>query len=337
LNHLTLRLARGPVLVTLATLAAVVAAFANLAIASGWYLPLADAVRAVLRPLREPDVVDVYLNPLLWLLFGAIPVLEWRFPAKSPQPILSVGFLQDAVYFAISTVFRVGVLSFYVAALRLFYDRYLAFLTIEGLVGQPLTVRALLMILVTDLLAWLHHYVRHRVVAFWHFHTVHHSQRQMNLFTDVRVHPVERVVAQTIQFVPLMMIEQSFPVLTAYVLFHQWYTKLYHANIRGNFGPLRYLLVTPQSHRIHHSFDPRHYNRNFGVIFSIWDHLFGTQYRRYDEYPDTGLPDADFPYEQAGGTSGLLRSTMSQLIYPFRLLLADRGGADENPPLSLRA
>jgi sterol desaturase/sphingolipid hydroxylase (fatty acid hydroxylase superfamily) len=51
------------------------------------------------------------------------------------------------------------------------------------------------------------------------------------------------------------------------------------------FGDLvRYVLVTPQFHRVHHSIEPRHRDRNFGLTFSIWDHLFGTQYRGYDEY-----------------------------------------------------
>jgi sterol desaturase/sphingolipid hydroxylase (fatty acid hydroxylase superfamily) len=281
---------------------------------------LAQLARGLLRPLREPHMVDVYLNPILWVMFAAIPLLEYFFPTKAGQPIVSVGLLQDALYFVVSTVFRIAALSFYVALLKALYERHLDFLTLPSLAAQPFAARATLMILFTDLVAWLHHYVRHRVNTLWQFHAVHHSQRQMNLFTDVRVHPVDRMVAQTIQLIPLMMLEPSLPTLVTYTLFHQWYTKLYHANIRSNFGLLRYFLVTPQSHRIHHSYDPRHFNKNFGVIFSVWDRLFGTQYPRDDEYPDTGVPDPAFPYEAERRISRLLVSTVAQLIYPFRVV-----------------
>lgn len=281
---------------------------------------VAQPVRTLLRPLREPHMVDVYLNPILWLMFAAIPLFEYCVPTKADQPIVSVGLLQDALYFVVSTVFRIAVLSFYVALLKALYERHLDFLTLPSLAAQPFAVRATLMIVFTDFVAWLHHYVRHRVNTLWQFHAVHHSQRQMNLFTDVRVHPVDRVVSQTIQLIPLMMLEPSLPTLVTYTLFHQWYTKLYHANIRSNFGLLRYVLVTPQSHRVHHSYDPRHFNKNFGVIFSCWDRLFGTQYPRYDEYPDTGVPDPAFPYEAERRISRLLVSTVAQLIYPFRVV-----------------
>ena len=50
-----------------------------------------------------------------------------------------------------------------------------------------------------------------------------------------------------------------------------------------------------QSHRIHHSHREEHRDKNFGAIFSLWDQLFGTQYRKYDEYPETGIDDATFP------------------------------------------
>ena len=96
---------------------------------------------------------------------------------------------------------------------------------------------------------------------------------------------------------------------------------IYHSNLRTNYGWLRYVLVTPQSHRIHHSTLPEHHNMNYGVNLSIWDHLFGTQYRNYDDYPVTGLGDELFPHETSMHPLALAESFTAQLLYPFQHLL----------------
>ena len=97
-----------------------------------------------------------------------------------------------------------------------------------------------------------------------------------------------------------------------------WHTRFCHANVRTNLGVLRWVLVTPQSHRVHHSLDPAHRDKNFGVTFSLWDHLFGTQHRDYDVYPECGIDDHDFPFEQEG--RGPLAAIAAQLVYPFARL-----------------
>src|SRR6185295_15584971 len=73
-----------------------------------------------------------------------------------------------------------------------------------------------------------------------------------------------------------------------------------------------------QSHRVHHSVESRHADTNFGVSLSIWDHLFGTQYRHYDEYPETGVPLDDFPVDRAHHRFGVIGTWAAQVHYPFR-------------------
>ncbi|MFV0524697.1 MAG: sterol desaturase family protein [Acidimicrobiales bacterium] len=95
-----------------------------------------------------------------------------------------------------------------------------------------------------------------------------------------------------------------------------WWTRLQHANLRLNFGPLRYLLVTPQSHRIHHSVDPVHYNSNYASVFA-WDRLFGTQHKDSASYPPTGIGDRHYPEATSYQPRDLLASLTGQLMYPF--------------------
>ena len=96
-----------------------------------------------------------------------------------------------------------------------------------------------------------------------------------------------------------------------------WHTRIYHANLRTNYGFLKYILVTPQSHRIHHSIEPRHFNKNFGLFFSVWDRLFGTLYTNYDEYPETGVEDDRFPLEKGIEVFALFGTFLAQLAFPF--------------------
>ena len=59
---------------------------------------------------------------------------------------------------------------------------------------------------------------------------------------------------------------------------------------------------------------------NFGALFSIWDRLFGTQYRGYDEYPETGIEDEAFPHETKGNVRSLLVAPFVQMAHPLRRL-----------------
>ena len=182
----------------------------------------------------------------------------------------------------------------------------------------PWWARVALTLLIVDFVGWLSHLVRHKVALIWDFHALHHSQANMNFFTEHRVHPLDSVFAQLTRFIPMMMVA---PSLT-YVVAIEWallaYRRMYHSNIRTNLGILRYVFVTPQSHRIHHSNQPQHQDKNFGLILSIWDHVFGTQHRAYDEYPDTGVADSLFPVEAEAGWLSMGKLLLAQIVYPFR-------------------
>ena len=127
-------------------------------------------------------------------------------------------------------------------------------------------------------------------------------------------------------FVPAFLFEHTFAIAGVYLAFDRLLDGFNHSNIRTDLGMLRYVMVTPQSHRIHHSRDPRHFEKNFGGILSIWDHLFGTQYRVYDEYPEVaGVPYLEYPNDPVGPPSdiaGILKAVWLQLVYPFRIVFA---------------
>jgi hypothetical protein len=104
--------------------------------------------------------------------------------------------------------------------------------------------------------------------------------------------------------------------------------------IRADFGVLRYVLVTPQSHRVHHSADPRHWDKNFAVVLRFWDRLAETQWHDHTEYPDTGIDDRAFPIEGSTTPVGVMKDYVGQLVYPFRAIWnarRDRGWEIDGP------
>jgi len=265
---------------------------------------------------------EFFLTPWFYLAVIGVFFLERLVPADPRQRPLSRGVRQDFLWVGLHVLVLAWVLPAYILFLRYFFDRHLGFLEIQALGEWPWAVRLLVALLFGDFMFWLVHMIRHKVPALWRFHAIHHSQKELNFFTEYRVHPFDDLFAVTLGSIPLLMVESSAVTLMTIVWIRHWHTRLYHANIRSNFGILRYVLVTPQSHRVHHSAEPRHADTNFGLTFSIWDHLFGTQYRRYDEYPETGIDDGEFPFEQQGRSAW--SALLGQLLYPFRALVRSR-------------
>ena len=278
---------------------------------------LANGPAALYRTLTDEFV----LNPWFYAVLSLVLSLEIFLPAKFGQSLASLGAGFDASFWFVLFAFQKAIVLPAVAViLRLTFDSHLSFLRIEAVESWPWVARVTLAVLFGDFVFWFSHVVRHKIQAMWAFHAVHHSQRQLNFFSEFRVHPGDSLLVYVINFIPILAVERGFATVLAIVLLREWHTFFYHSNVRTNFGILRYVLVTPQSHRIHHSSEPRHRDKNFGLTFSIWDHLFGTQYRGYDEYPDTGIEE-DFPVEQ---NQGPLRAVPAQLIYPFRALFRRR-------------
>lgn len=277
---------------------------------------LPDWMRSALR-----GVVGLLLSPWLWILMVIVAVIERFRPARANQKTLSNGLVHDALaWFLLDKLafgFLIGIVFSYSAAQAL-YQEHLSFLTVHWLVDLPQVALAVIAFVVSDFLNWLHHLVRHKVPAFWIFHAVHHSQREMNIFTDDRVHPFDRLIAMPIAMVPMLMLQLD-AILVPWVLIAQMlYTHAYHGNLRTDYGPLRYLFVTPQSHRVHHSWEPEHADTNFGVVFCIWDRIFGTHVDAPGDYPQTGVQDPTFPMEQSATVGGVLGSYTRQFFYPFQ-------------------
>jgi sterol desaturase/sphingolipid hydroxylase (fatty acid hydroxylase superfamily) len=268
------------------------------------------------------SVKNMLTSAVFYVALGIILLIERLMPAKRNQKILSVGFAQDTVWFFLDICFQATIIIAITTFWKLVYQEHFSFLTIKAIENFPFWLRLTIGILVADFAGYLHHYLRHKIWWLWPFHAVHHSQKELNMFTDVRYHIGEYAITAVTNVFFLSIFTINPYAIAYYQIFHKWYTKLCHANIKHDFGWVKYFLITPQSHRVHHSLETHHIDKNFGILLSIWDYLFRTQYRKYDEYPDTGIADRNFPHEKDSKWWNLIWMPVKQHIYPFTAIAA---------------
>jgi sterol desaturase/sphingolipid hydroxylase (fatty acid hydroxylase superfamily)/predicted lipoprotein len=163
--------------------------------------------------------------------------------------------------------------------------------------------------LVEDWSRWLVHKWMHRVPVLWEIHKVHHSAEVLTPFTLYRTHPGEALLngARGALSVGAMMglfiwlfgpAVRAWEILGVDLIGFVW--TLFGANLRHSHVWVSYgrwwehLLISPAQHQIHHSRDPRHYDRNFGAILAVWDWLGGSLYTTRAREPiQFGLPDGE--------------------------------------------
>jgi sterol desaturase/sphingolipid hydroxylase (fatty acid hydroxylase superfamily) len=249
-------------------------------------------------------------------------LLEAIFHANRPRPLrrlITPNVLVDYCFCVFNLLVIGGLSGLALAALNEWFRQYVPWSDLRLLDGQPMAVQCAVTFLATDFLAYVSHWIRHRVEWLWLFHATHHSQEQLNPLTNLRSHAVDQIVHRMFHAVPLF-------VLGGDPVFWFWFGGIdslwgyfVHADVRINLGPLRYILVSPQYHRIHHSLEKRHWDKNFGDRLVIWDYLFGTRYAAADEYPDTGIEG--YPVrEHSYHPWRIVRNLVDHTVYPFQML-----------------
>ena len=133
--------------------------------------------------------------------------------------------------------------------------------------------------LVLDLAIYLQHVMFHAVPALWRVHRVHHADLEFDVTTGLRFHPVEILLSMGIKLgVVIALGPPAIAVLVFEVLLNG--TSMFnHSNIRIPLRVdrlLRWIVVTPDMHRVHHSIHEHEANSNFGFNLPWWDRLLGT-------------------------------------------------------------
>ncbi|MGO3858518.1 MAG: sterol desaturase family protein [Neisseriaceae bacterium] len=145
----------------------------------------------------------------------------------------------------------------------------------QGLAALPTWASWLWVFIVWDLGFYLLHRSHHHVRALWWVHEVHHTGQQFNLSLGVRNAWYSSLTSVPF-FLPLALLGAT-PLQFVVVSTVHYAIQLFNHNslLRG-YGPLEWLLVSPNLHRVHHGNAAPYINKNYGGTFSVWDRLFGT-------------------------------------------------------------
>jgi sterol desaturase/sphingolipid hydroxylase (fatty acid hydroxylase superfamily) len=180
----------------------------------------------------------------------------------------------------------------------------------------PLWAAVPLAVIAMDFVIWLQHVMVHAVPVLWRLHRVHHADPDYDLTTGARFHPIEIVLSMMIKIATVAVLGPPVLAVVIFEVLLNAAAMFNHGNIRLPAEldrVLRWVIVTPDMHRVHHSVEEEETNSNFGFNLPWWDRLFGT----YLEQPRAG---------QLGMTIGIhghtdLREVASldgMLLMPFK-------------------
>ena len=156
-----------------------------------------------------------------------------------------------------------------------------------NIVGLPLWLEFVLAVLILDFAIWLQHLLTHKIPVLWRLHRVHHADRDMDVTTAIRFHPVEILLSMALKIGLVYLIGPAAWAVVIFEVILNGNALFNHANLnvpRPVDAVLRIVLVTPDMHRVHHSVHRYEHDSNYGFALSIWDRVF----RTYRAQPDKG-------------------------------------------------
>lgn len=263
---------------------------------------------------------------ILWMLEGSLPMFEGRRDrTRHGASNIALGLANAAIA---SVLF---------AAATLFVTEWARVRGVGVLhaIEVPPGVRLVLAIVVFDMWQYVWHRLNHRVPVLWRFHAVHHADRDLDATTALRFHTVEILLSSVARLVILPVLGLTIGEVLVYetillpvILFH-------HSNVRVPASLdrcLRWLIVTPWMHWVHHSDHQPETDSNYSSVFSVWDRVFGSFRLRPDPRElSLGLKDMEHAeWATLGGMLGMPFRGSGRTPEPGGETGAARGRAD--PP-----
>jgi len=253
------------------------------------------------------------------LVFGLVVLaaifvpLEKAF-ALHPRPARRPRWRTDIVHLAVNQLLT-GVGVVVVAGAAIVSVRWAVPRGVQDAVGnQPGWLQLVEALLVADVAGYWAHRASHQVPFLWRFHKVHHSIEEMDWLAAGRLHPIDQTFTRACAAVPLYLLGFSRATFGGWLIVLTLSAIFIHANVRFRFGPLRWVITTPEYHHWHHTAEQAGLNRNFAGQLPLLDVLFGTAHLP-DRWPDR--------YGLAEPTPD---GYLAQLAWPFRSQAAPSPG-----------
>lgn len=277
------------------------------------YLSFLD--QAVLRHLTDPFFLPssrLFLAYLAssFLIAVIAHALSTRSKGREANPVADIlprdvylhrSAVVDYWYFAVNAVLSAVVLAPFAGVPLAVADMASTFLRGAGFAASGTSAASwwvnvlgtLLLVMAADFASFLVHFLFHRIPLLWEFHKVHHSAEVMTPVTVLRMHPVDDLLTLLVGGVLIgvtdsvlrVCIAPNFSPVGLYgiaiftFLFYVFGYNLRHSHVWVSYGPvLSRIFISPAQHQIHHSKAKRHWNKNYGFMFAVWDWVLGSLY-----------------------------------------------------------
>ena len=197
----------------------------------------------------------------------------------------------------------------------------------------PLWIKIIITFILLDLSIYFQHVFFHVIPILWRFHRVHHSDLDCDVSTGVRFHPVEILLSILIKISIITMLGAPILAVIIFEMILNLMSMFTHSNINLNKNIekiLRWFIVTPDMHRVHHSTRENETNSNFCFHISLWDRIFGT----YIAEPEAGHTNMiigldHFREPNWQSFKGLMHMPFSSEVRGYAVNYRDTKNADE--------
>ncbi len=184
-----------------------------------------------------------------------------------------------------------------------------------NIIQSPRLITIAACVLILDLAIYFQHRLFHAIPLFWRLHRMHHADLDIDVTTGARFHPIEIILSMLIKFGVIVTIGAPVVAVVIFEILLNATSTFNHSN--AYITPqvdrvLRWLVVTPDMHRVHHSIVAAETNSNFGFNIPWWDRLFGT----YRDQPQAGHDGMTIGLEVFRDANELRLDKM--LLQPFR-------------------
>ncbi len=209
----------------------------------------------------------------LLIAFVVLAVIELNYPKrKLPLKKLRQSYQTNVSLFIFNSI----VISLLSAIPLILVARHNSGAGLLSFIDNP-GGKALLSLLLLDLLMYFWHRASHHFDGLWMFHKVHHNDPYLNVSTAFRIHIVELLILTLVKTIFILvsgvsqvMVMTNETILTLFIMFHHTNTSFSGEQRLGQ------VIIAPYLHRAHHSVERKEHDTNFGAIFSIWDRILGT-------------------------------------------------------------
>lgn len=250
-------------------------------------------------PLRSVAIATLLPIISLILLSG----IERLFPPAGPRKSARRWFLHLEINifwsFASGLLFVLATMAATALAHTMGFDPGLIDLTFAAGKGLPALLAAVwVSAIVGDFFFYWYHRTLHKVHLLWQIHKMHHMDQELDVLTVFRDNWLDVVGSALFTAFPMTILFKfdttnpgSLTMLSGIsATALSTLLTIGHMNVKWQVGKASVLFCSPQLHRIHHSSVPQHFDKNFAVVFPVWDALFGTYYPpARDEFPPTGV------------------------------------------------